>query len=100
MYKEIVLNFEALQVIKSVEKATSRYVSTEMTEFDLAFLCGLIKEKKPRKIVEALMVGVAVYHLIDLPYKPDEVVFILAIDKAQRSEIDKNMLYAGYYNVL
>lgn len=48
--RKIKLNYEPLQILQNQE------VECEMTDSQLAFLCGVLKDKRPEKIVE---VGVA-----------------------------------------
>jgi predicted O-methyltransferase YrrM len=50
MYKNVELFYEPLHIKNDAK------INCEMSDFQLAFLCGILKNKKPRKIVE---VGVA-----------------------------------------
>ena len=44
--RKIKLNYEPLQILQNQE------VECEMTDSQLAFLCGVLKDKRPEKIVE------------------------------------------------
>lgn len=55
LYKNVDLFYEPEEVCKIVTSGQSNSFS-EMTSFQLAFLCGLLREKNPKKILE---IGVA-----------------------------------------
>lgn len=54
-YRDVELFYEAERVCQKITEGNSTSFS-EMTIFQQAFLCGLIKEKQPKKILE---IGVA-----------------------------------------
>ncbi len=51
MYNSLTLNYEPVERVKILTNGESVKYS-EMTDFQQAFLCGAIKEKKPKKILE------------------------------------------------
>ena len=50
-YKSVNLFYEPEMVCNQITENQSEKYS-EMTSFEKAFLCGLLKEKRPKKIVE------------------------------------------------
>lgn len=68
-------------------------------ELNQLIIKGLVISDDQEKITNE-KVELPVYFLSELPYKPSECMIIIAVDQKYQNLVLKNLINAGYYNVL
>lgn len=90
MYKKTVLYNNVEKLINSID-IRSDNEGTEMDNAELSFLCGLIKEKKPQKILElGVSAGGTTAVILKLIEELGLHTQVISIDKAEKYYIDPN----------
>lgn len=90
MYKKVALYDNVENLINSID-IRSDNEGTEMDNAELSFLCGLIKEKRPQKILElGVSAGGTTTVILKLIEELGLSTQIISIDKAEKYYIDPN----------